>query len=341
MVGVLDVTRSATVDVGRVGRQRRRDLAGRQQPRSRAGDAMEGDAGQHRGRRRLGPAGVGARLADHEMPGPDERVQGDLVAHGAGRQVQRGLPAGQPGRQVLQAGSRSGRRRTSRRRPRRSAMARRIAAEGLVTVSERRSMGASMRGRHPCPSGTAVGPPPPQQIMPGGTCGLTGGRIGGQTVDKRAPLGRTRHALWMNCGWLKDHEKVAGSLLCGPMGGRRNALTAGDGYRPRGNPGHVRGAGRLAQRVGNVGPAAGGRGTTEAGQPALGGPARPGRPLHLIHGGASLPLCLTPSFCPITDTLTRCDTPHRAVCGPDPEGRSTGCRRRGRRPAGGGGRPGR
>ena len=43
------------------------------------------------------------------------------------------------------------------------------------------------------------------------------------------------------------------------------------------------------------------------------GPQDQARPLHLIHGGASSPFCLTPSFCPIMDTLTRCDTP--ASCG--------------------------
>jgi hypothetical protein len=58
------------------------------------------------------------------------------------------------------------------------------------------------------------------------------------------------------------------------------------------------------------------RGRMQLGNQLLTGPQDQARPLHLIHEGASSPFCLTPSFCPIMGTLTRCDTP--ASCGMRP-----------------------
>ena len=54
----------------------------------------------------------------------------------------------------------------------------------------------------------------------------------------------------------------------------------------------------------------------QLGNQLLTSPQGQARPLHLIHEGASSPFCLTPSFCPIMGTLTRCDTP--ASCGMRP-----------------------
>jgi hypothetical protein len=71
-----------------------------------------------------------------------------------------------------------------------------------------------------------------------------------KAVDKHHFLGRTARVLWMNCGWLKNLGISGRTPLCGPRQGRRNALTAGDGYRPGGDLGDAARAGKPAIDVG-------------------------------------------------------------------------------------------
>ena len=71
-----------------------------------------------------------------------------------------------------------------------------------------------------------------------------------KAVDKQHFLGRTARVLWMNCGWLKNLGISGRTPLCGPRQGRRNALTAGDGYRPGGDLGDAGRAGKPAIDVG-------------------------------------------------------------------------------------------
>jgi hypothetical protein len=54
----------------------------------------------------------------------------------------------------------------------------------------------------------------------------------------------------MNCGWLKNLGISGRTPLCGPRQGRRNALTAGDGYRPGGDLGDAARAGKPVIDVG-------------------------------------------------------------------------------------------
>jgi hypothetical protein len=71
-----------------------------------------------------------------------------------------------------------------------------------------------------------------------------------EAVDKHHFLGRTARVLWMNCGWPKNLGISGRTPLCGPRQGRRNALTAGDGYRPGGDLGDAARAGKPAIDVG-------------------------------------------------------------------------------------------
>ena len=103
-------------------------------------DAGEGGRGTE-----LGPHDVGVGVAEQLLPRLDEQPDAELVGHRAGRGEQGRLVAEQLGDPALQLGRRSGPRRRRRLRPRRAAIAARIAGVGRVTVSLRRSISSGTR----------------------------------------------------------------------------------------------------------------------------------------------------------------------------------------------------
>ena len=150
---VLCVFSSATTDVRGVWKlpsreHRRADLVGREPPEL-AGEPACLQPGVHRGAAELGDHDVRRLLDDSSVPRSPRIGERDLVAPSS-RSAGRPPPPGRAARRRgARARGRSDPRAPARRRPPRVAIASRIAGDGLVWVSERRSIIAVRANEQP------------------------------------------------------------------------------------------------------------------------------------------------------------------------------------------------